>query len=168
MKVLYTGTIEIDGENYILAATEQGLSYFGQLEKSKTKFPRFFKGYTLVEDPAKVQSYVQPIKEYFQKKQRAFSFPIDLIGTPFQKQVWQELLKVPYGSTVSYSELAQKIDRPTAYRAVAKAVGRNNLLVIVPCHRVLGKDGSLTGFGGGLPLKRKLLSIEGHPAENWK
>lgn len=159
---LYTGTTEINGETFLLAATEKGLAYVDLLTDSQEDLPRFFKGYTFIEDEIKIQPYVQPVKDYFNGKNQQFSFPIDLVGTPFQKEVWQELVKVPFGQTTTYSALAEKIGRPTAYRAVANAVGRNPLLVVVPCHRVLGKDGSLTGFRGGLPLKRRLLAIEGH------
>ena len=162
MNKLYTGTFKIADEVFILAATDKGLAYFDLLKDSAEDLPNFFKGYEIIEAPEKIQPYIAEVTAYFNREGTTFTFPLDLVGTAFQQEVWQELRKVPYGQTTSYSALAKKIGRPKAYRAVANAVGRNPLLVIVPCHRVLGKDGSLTGFRGGLPLKRRLLGIEGH------
>ena len=161
MKRLYTTTAIIGDEEYTFGATDYGLAYF-DLVTNDEDISKFFKGYQVITDNKKVASYVQSLKDYFAQTGTSFPFTIDLIGTDFQKQVWQELLKVPYGTTTTYSTLAENIGRPTAVRAVANAVGRNPLLIVVPCHRVLGKDGSLTGFRGGLPLKRRLLTIEGH------
>jgi methylated-DNA-[protein]-cysteine S-methyltransferase len=90
----------------------------------------------------------------------AFDLPLDPSGTPFQLQVWHELTCIPYGRTISYGELARRIAKPAASRAVGLANGRNPIAVIVPCHRVIGADGSLTGFGGGLDRKRTLLALE--------
>jgi methylated-DNA-[protein]-cysteine S-methyltransferase len=91
-----------------------------------------------------------------------FALPLDLgSGTPFQQAVWNELLRIPLGHTVSYGDLARRLRQPTAVRAVAAAVGRNPLSIIVPCHRVLGSDGSLTGYAGGVARKASLLALEG-------
>lgn len=99
---------------------------------------------------------------YFAGKLRAFTVPFDLPGTDFQTKVWQALIKVPYGETVTYSDLADKIQQPTAVRAVAMANARNPLPIIVPCHRVIGKNGALTGYsGGGIERKAALLRLEG-------
>jgi len=87
--------------------------------------------------------------------------PLDLRGTDFQKRCWQELLKIPYGETRSYAAIARAIGNPAAVRAVGLANGQNPIAIIVPCHRVIGSDGSLTGYGGGLETKRKLLELEG-------
>ena len=162
MQQLYTGTFTIGTEEFILAATEQGVAYFDLLKDSVEDLPNFFKGYQIIEDPSKIEAYIPEVRAYFQQECTTFTFELDLVGTAFQQEVWQALRQIPYGQTTSYSALAEQIGRPKAYRAVANAVGRNPLLVIVPCHRVLGKDGSLTGFRGGLPLKRRLLKIEGH------
>jgi methylated-DNA-[protein]-cysteine S-methyltransferase len=89
-----------------------------------------------------------------------FSTPVAFSGTPFQKTVWQELRRIPYGETISYLELAKRIDNEKAVRAVGMANGANPIAIIVPCHRVIGSNGSLTGFGGGLPTKRALLELE--------
>ncbi|MBR5061997.1 MAG: methylated-DNA--[Prevotella sp.] len=100
------------------------------------------------------------LDEYFLGKRFGFDIPLIFVGTDFQKQVWNELLNVPYGVTISYAELARRIGKPTAMRAVANANGANAISIIVPCHRVIGSDGSLTGYGGGLPVKRFLLELE--------
>lgn len=100
--------------------------------------------------------------EYFAGKRKIFTVPILLYGTPFQKQVWQALLTIPYGQTRSYKDIAVQIGRPLAYRAVGMANHDNPLSIIVPCHRVVGADGSLTGYGGGLSIKEMLLHLEQH------
>lgn len=101
------------------------------------------------------------LMEYAQGSRKEFSLPLKPHGTAFQQTVWQELSRVPYGCSISYGELARRIGRPTACRAVAQAVGANPCLVLLPCHRILGSDGSVTGFSAGLPLKRQLLTLEG-------
>jgi len=103
---------------------------------------------------------------YFDGKRRGFDLPLAPRGTGFQQQVWLALRDIPYGETISYAQLARRLDMPTATRAVGAANGRNPLPIVVPCHRVIGADGSLTGFGGGLPTKRYLLQLEGAPAAN--
>ena len=100
------------------------------------------------------------LDEYFLIKRREFDIPLLFVGTDFQKKVWNELLKIPYGSTVSYSELANRIGMPNAVRAVAKANAVNAISIIAPCHRVIGSDGNLTGYGGGLERKNYLLNLE--------
>lgn len=98
--------------------------------------------------------------EYFAGERRSFDIPLDLLGTPFQLQVWKALLEIPYGETWSYGREAHHIGRPTASRAVAAANGQNKVSIVVPCHRVIGGDGNLTGYGGGLPRKQFLLALE--------
>ena len=100
------------------------------------------------------------LAEYFAGRRRHFGIPLDLVGTPFQQSVWQALLQIPYGQTRSYAQQAQSIGRPTATRAVAAANGSSKIALIVPCHRVIGSDGSLTGYGGGMPRKQWLLALE--------
>jgi methylated-DNA-[protein]-cysteine S-methyltransferase len=100
------------------------------------------------------------LAEYFAGRRTRFDLPLVLEGTPFQRRVWQELLEVPYGETTSYGELARRIGRPEASRAVGLANGRNPIAVIVPCHRVIGSSGALTGYGGGIERKRLLLDLE--------
>lgn len=101
------------------------------------------------------------LQEYFDKKRKVFDLKIEMTGTNFQKKVWQELLNIPYGKTISYLQLSKYIDNTKAIRAVGHANGQNPLPIIVPCHRVIGSDGSLTGYGGGLWRKKWLLQHEG-------
>lgn len=101
------------------------------------------------------------LDEYFAGSRRQFDIPLLFVGTDFRKKVWDELLRIPYGHTVSYSNIAYNIGKPLAVRAVANAVGANVISVIAPCHRVIGSDGSLTGYAGGLNAKRFLLDLEG-------
>ncbi|MDQ3511835.1 MAG: methylated-DNA--[protein]-cysteine S-methyltransferase, partial [Pseudomonadota bacterium] len=97
----------------------------------------------------------------FRGERRHFELPLAPRGTAFQREVWQMLASIPYGGTISYAQLAMQVGRPKAMRAVGTANGRNPLPIVLPCHRVIGADGSLTGFGGGLPTKRLLLELEG-------
>ena len=99
--------------------------------------------------------------EYFSGIRTTFELPLSPQGTPFQKTVWQALASIAYGQTISYAQLATRVGKPTAMRAVGAANGRNPLPIVLPCHRVIGADGSLTGFGGGLPTKQFLLELEG-------
>lgn len=101
------------------------------------------------------------LREYFAGKRETFDVPLALKGTPFQLDVWRELMNIPYGHTISYAELASRIGRPSAVRAVGAANGANPIPVIVPCHRVIGANGSLTGYGGGIQRKQWLLALEG-------
>ena len=100
------------------------------------------------------------LDEYFLSKRREFDIPLLFVGTDFQKKVWNELLKIPYGTTISYGELSRRIGMPNAVRAVANANAVNAISIIAPCHRVIGSDGTLTGYGGGLERKRFLLELE--------
>jgi methylated-DNA-[protein]-cysteine S-methyltransferase len=100
------------------------------------------------------------LQEYFAGQRTDFDLPLTLAGTPFQRQVWDALRAIPYGRTVSYGQLAQRLGRPSAARAVGLANGRNPVGIIVPCHRVVGAGGALTGYGGGLERKRQLLDLE--------
>ncbi len=99
--------------------------------------------------------------EYFAGTRKAFDLPLDFKGTDFQQKVWRALLTIPFGETRSYAQIAKQIGQPTATRAVGAANGRNPIPIIAPCHRVIGSNGDLTGFGGGLPIKEHLLTLEG-------
>jgi methylated-DNA-[protein]-cysteine S-methyltransferase len=101
------------------------------------------------------------LREYMAGQREEFTVPLELTGTEFQREVWQELCKIPYGKTCRYIDIANAIGKPKAVRAVGAANGSNPVPIIVPCHRVIGSDGTLTGYGGGLPLKRRLLQLEG-------
>ena len=100
------------------------------------------------------------LREYFAGTRQQFDLPLDPVGTPFQQQVWEVLRSIPYGTTITYGEQARRLGSPTAVRAVGGANGRNPIGIIVPCHRVVGSDGSLTGFAGGVERKRWLLDFE--------
>ncbi|MFW2365300.1 MAG: methylated-DNA--[protein]-cysteine S-methyltransferase [Desulforhopalus sp.] len=103
---------------------------------------------------------LKQLREYFAGKRQRFSLKLAPNGTEFQQRVWQELCNIPYGQTTSYGEVASRLGNPKGGRAVGMANGKNPIPIIVPCHRVIGKDGSLTGFGGGLDIKRHLLDLE--------
>ena len=105
-------------------------------------------------------SFHEQIIEYLNGRRKSFSLPLDLRGTDFQKKVWNELVKIPYGETRTYKDIARSINVPQGYRAVGNALNKNPVLIVIPCHRVIGSDGKLTGFRGGLELKAKLLELE--------
>jgi len=109
----------------------------------------------------KVKKVFKQLQEYFKRERKGFDLPLEIIGTDFQKKVWDELTKIPYGETISYGELANRMGDKNLMRAVAAANGANPIPIIIPCHRVIGADGSLTGYGGGLDVKKKLLELEG-------
>lgn len=142
-----------------LAATQRGLSgvwFDGQRHGPDTTAWR--------RDPAHpvLRAAIQQLDEYFAGQRTSFDLPLDLhAGTPFQQQVWQALLGIAPGATTSYGSLSAAIGKPAAVRALGAAVGRNPVSIVVPCHRVLGADGSLTGYAGGLERKTALLSLEG-------
>jgi O-6-methylguanine DNA methyltransferase len=106
---------------------------------------------------------VRQLSAYFDGSLRAFTIPLDMRGTEFQMRVWRQLETIPYGEICSYSEVAEAIGAPRAVRAVGAANGANPIPIVVPCHRVIGANGRLTGYGGGLPLKKRLLVLEGAP-----
>jgi methylated-DNA-[protein]-cysteine S-methyltransferase len=115
----------------------------------------------LVRDDALLAPIRRELEEYLEGRRSELTFAIDLDeGTPFQREVWRTLARIPYGETWSYAQLARSIGRPAAVRAVGAANGRNPLAIVLPCHRVIGADGRLVGFGGGLPLKAHLLALE--------
>lgn len=114
-----------------------------------------------VHDPRRFSDTLFQLDRYFNGSLTRFALDYSLDGTPFQQRVWQELAKVPYGTTISYGELARRIGNAKAARAVGMANAKNPLPIVIPCHRVIGKNGTLTGFGGGLDVKQKLLALEG-------
>jgi methylated-DNA-[protein]-cysteine S-methyltransferase len=109
---------------------------------------------------ASFEEALSQLTEYFAGKRQNFDLKISPEGTAFQKMVWQELQNIPFGKTVCYGDIAERIGKPKASRAVGMANGKNPLPIVVPCHRVIGKNGSLTGFGGGLEIKKQLLKLE--------
>ena len=115
-------------------------------------------------DPAALAEAAAQLDAFFAGERRAFDLPLDLHGTPFQRHVWAALARLPYGTTVTYTALAEAVGRPDVVRAVAAAVGRTPVPIVVPCHRVVGAGGALTGYGGGLQRKAALLDLEARVA----
>ena len=140
-----------------LVATERGLA---GVSFEKQKVPMAVSLSAKTPEVQLLKQTVQQLDEYFEGKRKAFDVPFDIDGTPFQRSVWNQLSKIPYGKTFSYRDVAQRIRNPKAVRAVGSANGRNPLAVIVPCHRVIAADGTLGGYGGGLQRKSLLLKLE--------
>lgn len=156
--------IEQDQWNLYIAKTEKGLCYIGSPGESFEEFSahlqKRFPSASLEKNDGLLECYKQELTAYLNGSQQTFSWPVDVEGTPFQQQTWQALKEIPYGQTLSYSEIAERIGRPTAVRATATAIGANPLLITVPCHRVIGKNGAMSGYRGGLSFKRFLLDLE--------
>ncbi len=112
-------------------------------------------------DRGSLNDFSQQLSSYFAGKLRKFELPVAPDGTTFQRAVWSELQRIPYGETISYGELARRLGNPKAVRAVGLANGSNPISIVIPCHRVIGSNGSLVGYGGGLPVKQALLALEG-------
>lgn len=131
--------------------------------------PKSFDGMHIVDDESHpvVARAVSQLSEYLGGHRTDFDVPLDLVGTEFQVQAWRSLAKVPFGATASYAQQAASIGRPTATRAIGAANGRNPVVIVLPCHRIVGADGSLTGFGGGLPVKKWLLDHENEVTRRW-
>ena len=159
METIYSARFDSPVGPLILAASAKGLLAleFDRKGDREQKTPEM----TWVESPSKLRPYVRELKEYFAGKRRAFTFPLDLRGTPFQVQCWMALLAIPYGETRSYADIARAVGKAQAFRAVGLANNRNPIAIVVPCHRVIASDGTLCGYGGGLDVKRKLLELEG-------
>jgi methylated-DNA-[protein]-cysteine S-methyltransferase len=145
----------------LLTSDTQALT--GLYMGSPSKQPTLDEGFKEQACAGALPAAVRQLNEYFAGTRRDFDLPLRMHGTDFQKRVWRQLTKIPFGETWSYGQLAKRIENPNAFRAVGLANGRNPIAVIVPCHRVIGADGSLTGFGGGLPRKQWLLAHEGLP-----
>lgn len=129
-------------------------------ERNKLRLERFFKASFKTETSSVLEEAKRQLDGYFAGNRKAFTIPLHFVGTDFQQQVWNELLNIPYGATTSYKEIAQNISKPKAVRAVAGAIGANGISILIPCHRVIGSDKSLTGYAGGLKAKKMLLQIE--------
>ncbi|MFO1519540.1 MAG: methylated-DNA--[protein]-cysteine S-methyltransferase [bacterium] len=140
-----------------LAASEKGLRGVFWHDPKFAPIPSL-----AAEDPeSRILSQAsRELGEYLEGTRKTFEVPLDLVGTPFQRLVWEELLKIPYGETISYRQLADRIHNPGAIRAVGAANGKNPVSILVPCHRVIASDGSLGGYAGGLPVKARLLQLE--------
>lgn len=140
----------------LLAADETGLRLI-QFKTSKHAQPP---GEDWEENARPLKDVIRQLRAYFAGKLEEFDLPLAPDGTDFQQKVWRRLCDIPYGETISYGQLAQRIGNPNASRAVGLANGSNPIPIIIPCHRVIGSNGKLTGYGGGLPIKEKLLALE--------
>ena len=129
-------------------------------ERNKRRIERYLNASFKIETTSILEEAKRQLDGYFAGNRKAFTIPLHLVGTDFQQQVWNELLNIPYGATTSYKEIAQNIGKPKAVRAVAGAIGANGISILIPCHRVIGSDKSLTGYAGGLKAKKMLLQIE--------
>jgi methylated-DNA-[protein]-cysteine S-methyltransferase len=154
--ISYT-TIESPVGPLLLAGDELGLRRVS-FENSRRSIPleRDWK-----RDSGPFAEVISQLQAYFDRQLKDFDLPLSLEGTEFQLCVWRSLRTIPYGETISYAQLAKRIGKTNAVRAVGLANGSNPIPIIIPCHRVVGSNGSLTGFGGGLPIKKKLLALEG-------
>jgi methylated-DNA-[protein]-cysteine S-methyltransferase len=162
-EVFYATLATPIGEMHI-ASTGAGVCKVALPSENAAEFMTWLKralpGATLIESEEANAAAIDELQAYLQGRLTEFSSPLDMHGTDFQRAVWQAVAAIPYGETRSYGEIARSVDRPLACRAVGAANGANPLPPFVPCHRVIGGNGSLTGYGGGLPLKARLLDLE--------
>lgn len=171
METLYYSIWESPIGSLFLAASERGLVKLEFHWKRGKRSPRLPTANgqppkaNWVESHAKLRPYRRELEEYFAGKRKAFTFSLDLRGTDFQQRCWRALLDIPYGETRTYAQIARRVGHPQAFRAVGGANHDNPIAIVVPCHRVLASDGTLGGYGGGLPLKEKLLLLEGAPLQ---
>lgn len=147
-----------------VAATTKGLCYVGSqnaaFDELSTWVKKRLPNYILLENEDVMKPYVAELIDYMEGRRKEFTLPMDLHGTDFQHSVWKALQEIPYGQTVSYTDIAERIQKPKSVRAVGTAIGANPVLITVPCHRVIAKSGKLTGYRGGLEMKEQLLLLE--------
>lgn len=152
-------TLAVPNDVLYIAATNKGLCYVGNEEQELFDYAAKRKE-VLVQDNEAMSIYRTQFARYFSGNLETFHLTLDVTGTALQQQVWQTLMTIPFGEVWTYSDVAEKIGKPTAVRAVANAIGRNPVLVVIPCHRVIGKNRKLTGFRSGLAMKKTLLHLE--------
>lgn len=162
---LYYGEMIRGDSSLYLVATDEGLHYVGSksggIDEINNWVKKVYPQAKLKEDYEKITKYVNQLTEYMDGKRKGFEVDIVFKGTPFQESVWKALQTIPYGETRSYSDIAKSVGNEKAVRAVGSAIGANPIAIIVPCHRVIGKNGSLSGYRGGIEMKKDLLTIEG-------
>lgn len=164
---IYTQTFPTPAGVLIAMATDDKLICCDWVEGwhrdvCEARINKALKGPVVEKENAVIKKLKKELAEYFSGKRKTFDLDILFIGTEFQKEVWNALTKIPYGGLTTYGGLAKEIGRPKAVRAIGGAVGQNPCSIVVPCHRVIGADGSMTGFGGGYEAKEVLLTTEGH------
>jgi len=158
LKTIYYSQIDSPVGKLLIAATDTGLRC---IHFDDGKMPRKQRNEVWIHSSEKLRLYEEQLKTYFRGELQEFTFPLDLIGTEFQKKCWNALLQIPYGQTCSYADIARKVGSPRAFRAVGQANHNNPIAIVVPCHRVVTSSGGLGGYGGGLSTKEKLLKLEG-------
>ncbi|AOP16005.1 methylated-DNA--[protein]-cysteine S-methyltransferase [Bacillus licheniformis] len=163
-QIVYWRTLICRGWQIHIGATARGLCFTGGwnqgFEDLAAWAEKRFTQPVFIRDDKGLAEYAEQLQAYLNGKRTHFSFPVDLAGTPFQLAVWKALSEIPYGSTCSYFDIAEHIEKQAAVRAVGAAIGANPLLMVVPCHRVIGKSGQLTGYRGGLDMKKELMMME--------
>lgn len=163
MSRIYWANWYFDNQEGIIACSDKGLVYLGSPNESYEHFIKWLKRSDISDvsyNENKLSEYKKQLEEYFSGVRRSFSLDCDLIGTEFQMKVWETLSYIPFGETVSYSKIAERLGMPKSIRAVASAIAKNPILIIIPCHRVVRKSGKNTDYRGGLDFKLKLLEIE--------
>jgi methylated-DNA-[protein]-cysteine S-methyltransferase len=156
---LFFSTAEISGIHFKIFSSVKGINHI-YINKENARLESLNLTRLQSNDPL-MFNVVDELAEYFNSKRKTFDVPLDLKGSDFQIKVWNELLKIPYGKAISYKELSERLGDKNLVRAVGKANGSNPVPVIVPCHRVINSDGSLGGYSAGIPIKEKLLELEG-------
>lgn len=156
----YTLHIQTEIGPILLAEENNMLTEITLAEKDRKTFQAGLQSESKEEETPVLAKAKRQLTEYLAGTRETFDVPISMRGTSFQKKVWEQLLQIPYGETATYGEIAARIGNPKACRAVGMANHHNPISIIVPCHRVIGADGRLTGYGGGLPIKEKLLALE--------
>ncbi|GAE45313.1 methylated-DNA--[protein]-cysteine S-methyltransferase [Mesobacillus boroniphilus] len=147
---IYWDILQLKGNEIYISATDKGLCYVGSPEEDYEQMVKRYPAAAFEKNPAALKPYRDELTEYLEGKVVEFSLPVDVKGTPFQEAIWGALREIPYGETCTYSDVAEKIGKPAAVRAVGTAIGANPVLITVPCHRVIGKNGAITGYRGGI------------------
>jgi O-6-methylguanine DNA methyltransferase len=159
---LYYSEFEAAGAMYYIASTEKGLAFVGSPDRAIVELKQFYRGADFAEDNLLNVKAARQIREYLEGRREEFDLPVDTSkGTPFQQKIWNTLKKIPYGTAIDYAGLAKLAGEPEAIRATSNAVARNPILFVLPCHRVILKNGGIGKYRAGSELKEKLLKMEG-------
>ena len=157
-EIKYYSTFEIDDIHFTVVTTETGIR---NIILNSERINNLSEMNSVNPNDPRLHGVFFQLLEYFNRKRKEFKLPLEMEGTDFQKRVWNELLRIPFGQTISYQTLAIRLGDEKLIRAVANANGSNPLPIVIPCHRVIGVDGSMVGYRGGIQLKKKLLTLEG-------